>query len=234
MRACAFFVVAAALVLPASVASAEDEAPRPFLGTSPMGDFSGPVRSMQALKYRGVVRQQFDFSCGSAALATLLRFYGETPDEATTFRGMWKGGDHAQIRTLGFSLLDMKRYLAARGKPANGYQVTLADIEKAGVPGIALVTVKNYRHFVVVQGVRGDEVLIADPALGLRVETAAAFQKSWNGIFFAIDSDVSVARARFNAADRWSTVARAPLGARFADPLSIQALSLTAPFYRDF
>ena len=27
---------------------------------------------------------------------------------------------------------------------------------------------------------------------------------------------------------------RGPLGARFADPVSQQALALTAPFYRDF
>lgn len=224
----------APLALLTGTAEAAERAPQRFGLTNPLGDFAAPVRSMRDMKFQGVVRQQFDFSCGSAALATLLRFYGGMPTEAETFRGMWAEGDHAQIRTLGFSLLDMKRYLAARGKVANGYQVTLDQIEKAGVPGIALVTVKTYRHFVVVQGVRGGEVLIADPALGVRVETAAAFGKSWNGVFFVIDTDVPLAKSRFNAPHRWASFPRAPLGSRFADPISIQALSLTAPFYRDF
>lgn len=221
-----------ALSMP-TMASAKDAPPR-FLGFNPAADFSAPVRTMQDLKFAGVVRQQFDFSCGSAALATLLGLYGDRHGESATFRGMWSGGDHAQIRKLGFSLLDMRRYLAARGRIANGYKVTLAQIEQAGVPGIAVVTVKNYRHFVVVKGVRNGEVLIGDPALGLRVEPAAAFQKTWNGVFFAIDSDVDTGKARFNAPASWSAFARAPVGARFADPLSLQALSLTAPFYRDF
>ena len=204
------------------------------LGVSPLGDFAGGVRSMQELKFAGVVRQQFDFSCGSAALATLLRLYGDAHGEATTFRGMWAGGDRAQIRKLGFSLLDMKRYLATRGHIANGYKVTLDAIAAAGIPGIALVTVKTYRHFVVVTGVRNGEVLIADPALGLRVESVAEFGKTWNGVFFAIDAEVPRAKANFNADHAWAAYRRAPIGARFSDPLSLQMLSLTAPSFRDF
>ena len=232
-RAHLLAVALAAVVMPQVASAGADDRQR-FMGGTPAADIYAPVQSMQALKFRGVVRQQYDFSCGSAALATLLRFYGEAPAEQETFRGMWAGGDHKQIRTLGFSLLDMQRYLKARAKVANGYRVSLADVEKAGVPGIALVTIKSYRHFVVVQGVRGGEVLIADPALGVRVEAAETFRRSWNGILFVIDTDVPAARGRFNTAQRWAAYARAPLGSRFADPLSIQALSLTAPFYRDF
>lgn len=218
----------------AGVSAAAAREPLRFVGAAPVGDVSIPVRTMQDLKFAGVVKQQYDFSCGSAALATLLRLYGDRYGEVSAFRGMWAGGDHAQIRKLGFSLLDMKRYLAGTGRTANGYKVSLARIEAAGIPGIALITVRGYRHFVVVQGVRSGEVLVADPALGLRVESTKVFEKSWNGIFFVIDTDVAGGKATFNDPRRWAAYGRAPVGSRFTDPLSLQALMLTAPSYRDF
>lgn len=208
--------------------------PSIMFGPSGITDYQAPVRSMEELKYAGVVRQRFDFSCGSAALATLLRMYGDQHGEERAFRGMWSGGDQAQIRRLGFSLLDMKRYLDRLGRPANGYKVTLTQVADAGVPGIALIAPRGYRHFVVVLGVRNGEVLIGDPSLGLRIEPAEEFQRDWNGVYFAIDGELERGRAAFNRNARWAAFPRAPVGSRFADPLSLQALALTAPAYREF
>ena len=233
MRTCLVLASAAVLAASPGTAGARVEH-QDFIGSTPVGGISLPVRTMEDMRYANVVRQRYDFSCGSAALATLLSLYGDRQDEAASFRGMWAGGDHVQIRRLGFSLLDMKRFLASRGRTANGYHVSLDQIATAGVPGIALITVRGYRHFVVVEGVRRGEVLIADPALGLRVEPTATFTAAWNGIFFVIDGDLPRGRSAFNTAERWAAYARAPTGARFADPLSLQALSLTSPFYRDF
>lgn len=201
---------------------------------APVGDFRVPVRSVVEQRYAGVVRQQYDFSCGSAALATLLRFhYDFDVGEATAFRGMWARGDQAQIRRLGFSLLDMKRWLASRGIAADGYKVPLPKIAETGIPGIALIAIKNYRHFVVVKGVRDDEVLLGDPSAGVSVMPRREFEAAWNGIYFVITEDQKLARSRFNRAQQWAAFTRAPAGGRFADPVSQQALSLTAPFYGD-
>ena len=200
----------------------------------PVGDYAAPVGSVQARKFAGVERQRFDFSCGSAALATLLRYHYEYDvHEAMAFRGMWARGDQAQIRRVGFSLLDMKRWLASRGIRADGYKVPLEQVAKTGVPGIALINIRNYRHFVVVKGVTATEVLLGDPASGLIVEPRAKFEKSWNGIYFVLAADQDRARRHFNRASQWSAYARAPGGQPFSEPLSQQALMLTAPFYGD-
>src|SRR5690606_20299588 len=75
-----------------------------------------PTQSIQELKFAEVIRQQFDFSCGSAALATLLTYHYEDPtDEMQAFIAMYEQGDQERIRQAGFSLLDMKNYLAAVG-----------------------------------------------------------------------------------------------------------------------
>ena len=128
----------------------------------------------------------------------------------------------------------MKRYLAARGLRADGYKVTLADIAKRGIPGIALITIKKYRHFVVLKGVSHGEVLLGDPSLGLRTMPAAEFEKTWNGVYFVLNSNLDRARSGFNVGAQWASFARAPASGMFLQPVSLQSLALTAPFYRDF
>lgn len=193
-------------------------------------EFGLPVDSLIGRRFETVVRQQFDFSCGSAALATLLRYHYEDPQtEQTVFLGMFRDGDRAQIRRLGFSLLDMKRYLAARGISADGYRVSIAQIGAARLPGIALIDFNGYKHFVVVKGVIGDDILLGDPSLGLRRENVATFQRQWNGVFFVLNGRNAVAMRHFN---QGRDVALAP-GFRFyeeAEPLSLSGLELTRPF----
>lgn len=209
--------------------------PQFISASNSIGTFSVPVASMRALKFDTVVHQQYDFSCGSAALATLLRFhYGLPRSEGDVFTGMWREGDRARIRQVGFSLLDMKRYLAEQSLGADGYRVSLDAIAKRGLPGIALITIKGYRHFVVVKGIGTDTVLIGDPSLGLRTVSRRAFAKMWNGIYFVLTSDTAEGQRNFNGPRQWSALPRAPIGDPFLQPLSVQSLALTVPFYRDF
>lgn len=210
-----------------AAATTEEKANR--LNVSSALNFELPVTSLIGRRFETVVRQQYDFSCGSAALATLLRYHYDLPEtEQTAFVGMFRGGDQAQIRRLGFSLLDMKRYLAARGISADGYKVTLAQIASVRTPGIALIDFDGYKHFVVVKGVSGGSLILGDPSLGLRRESAATFLRQWNGVFFVLNGRTADAARHFNQA---SDIERAP-GARFfpqAEPLSLAGLELTRP-----
>ncbi len=215
--------------------AAQTAGPTRFVaGGGPVGTYELSVRSVVDRRFTGVIRQRYDFSCGSAALATLLRYhYDFDVAEDTAFRGMWAHGDRDQIRRLGFSLLDMKRWLGSRGIDANGYKVSLDRIAQTGVPGIALIAIKNYRHFVVVKGINRTEVLLGDPSSGVTVMPIAKFQAAWNGIYFVLGDDQTLAKSRFNEGRQWSAYSRAPVGARFSDPVSQQALLLTAPAYGD-
>src|SRR3546814_9354722 len=74
--------------------------------------FSIPVMSLKEKRWTNVVRQQYDFSCGSAAVATLLTYHYEMPtDEARAFEEMFVRGDQAKIQAEGFSMLDIKQFL---------------------------------------------------------------------------------------------------------------------------
>jgi predicted double-glycine peptidase len=196
-------------------------------------EFGLPVTSMIGRRFETVIRQQYDFSCGSAALATLLRYhYGEPQTEQTAFIGMFRDGDQEQIRRLGFSLLDMKRYLAGRKVAADGYRVTIDQIASARIPGIALVDFNGYKHFVVIKGIEGGSVLLGDPSLGLRRQPIRAFTKQWNGVFFVLNERNAIGQAHFN---HEADLDRAPAGRMFApsDPLSVAELALTRPLFNE-
>ncbi len=194
-----------------------------------------PVRSLQESKYAQVVRQQYDFSCGSAALATLLTFhYGNETAEQDAFGAMYAAGDKEKIATAGFSLLDMKSYLESIGYLADGYQASLDTLEEAGVPAIALINYRGYRHFVVVKGIRNDEVLIGDPALGIKFMSRDEFVSIWdNGVLFIIKNKPETGKEHFNQAAEWTLLARAPLGTALSRD-SLAELTVGLPRMGDF
>lgn len=189
-----------------------------------------PVKSIQERKFEQVVRQQYDFSCGSAALATLLTYhYAEPTSEQKAFSQMYEQGDQEKIARVGFSLLDMKSYLAKQGYEADGYQSSLDTLGNAGVPAIALITYKGYQHFVVIKGVEGREVLVGDPALGIKAVGRTDFEQMWsNGILFIIKNKSTVGQKYFNMDKEWRSLARAPMGVPLATE-SLAAVTLSLP-----
>lgn len=175
------------------------------------GVFRVPVTSLKEARSRTTVFQQHDFSCGSAAVATLLTFhYGHRVTEQEVFRAMFEKGDQAKIRKEGFSLLDMKNFLASRGYQANGFKEPLAKLERNGLPAIVLIQDNGYRHFVVVKGVKEGRVLLGDPAVGLRAMSIPDFEAKWpNRILFVVLNNTKQARA--NVPAEWATKPRAPI-----------------------
>jgi len=193
----------------------------------PGGGFRVDMGTMLDRRFYSVVRQRYDFSCGSAALATLMRYhYGIPVGEDTTFAGMWERGNQAAIRKSGFSLLDMKRYLAAHKLQTQGFKVTLDQIARTGVPGIALTVTRGYRHFVVIKGVSERDVLIGDPSRGLMRYSREEFTKNWDGLFFVITSARAVGEASFNRAAQWTSVGRPPINGRLSRPVEFEALRI--------
>lgn len=175
------------------------------------GPFNVPAVSMKESRYHSTMRQQYDFSCGSAALSTLLTYHYNYPvTEQFVFEEMYRNGNRARIQQAGFSLLDIKRFLEHHGFQANGYEAPLEKLESANIPAIVLLNERGYNHFVVVKGVRGDRVLIGDPAGGTRALTRKAFHAAWsNQILFVITNRIDV--ARFNAVADWRAAPAAPL-----------------------
>ena len=164
------------------------------------GTQSTPVALHQDLKPRAeftdahLVKQQYDYSCGSAALATLLNYYlGENLTERQIIEGLVEYGDRKQIEKLrAFSLLDMKRFVEKLGYKGAGYKAEMADLRTLGKPCIVPVEIFGYHHFCVFRGIVQDHVFLADPYLGNVSYPVEKFAKMWqrNVAFVVTDGDI--------------------------------------------
>ena len=78
------------------------------------------VQPFSEIRYRNIVRQAYDYSCGSAALTTILQHYlGRNFQERQVMEGLLHYGESDRIvDRRGFSMLDMKRLVTALGFPA--------------------------------------------------------------------------------------------------------------------
>lgn len=145
------------------------------------------VQSLRERKFSNIVEQKTDFSCGAAALATILRqAYWLDVDEEHVIKGMLVNADQDLVRTQGFSMLDMKRYIESIGMRARGYKIPPDKLEAVTIPVVVLTETRGYKHFVVLQRADKDWVYIGDPVLGQKRYTHDDFVKGWNGIVFAI------------------------------------------------
>jgi hypothetical protein len=149
-----------------------------------------PIRTLKDLRDEGVVRQRWDMSCGAAALSTILTYnYNDDTPEAAIVVWILHRVNPIRVRARGgFSLLELKHFAQARGYTAEGFSgVSLADLasEKSWV--ITPIHFKSFDHFVVVKGIVGDRVILADPGFGNVTMKTGRFMKIWkNGIVFVI------------------------------------------------
>ena len=176
------------------------------------GDVNIPITSLKQARLGRTLIQKYDFSCGSAAVATLLTHHYNYPvTEEAVFKEMYESGDQEKIHKEGFSLLDMKRYLEAHGFEADGFEQPLDKLNEARIPAIVLINANGYHHFVVVKGLQDDRVLIGDPAQGTRAVSRKSFEESWkNGLLFVIHNRMD--KAQFNLAADWRIAPHAPIG----------------------
>lgn len=147
------------------------------------------VEPLAVQKFQNVVRQQYDYSCGSAALTTLLDYYlGRNFRERQVMEGLLRFGETERIvERRGFSLLDMKRLVTALGHPSGGFRADADDLRELDHPAIAPINHAGFKHFVVIRAVYEDRVYLADPAQGNISFTMKRFLDIWdNNILFIV------------------------------------------------
>lgn len=161
-----------------------------FGGVVPGTMITKNIISMRERHFIDMVPQQTDFSCGAAALATILNYaYGYDFSEADVIAGMLKVSNPELVQTKGFSLLDIKHYVETLGLRGRGYTVNPEILDRIKIPTIVLLDIRGYKHFVVLKKATPEKVYIADPALGNRVMDRQDFVDGWNKVTFAVIGD---------------------------------------------
>ncbi|MEH6710988.1 MAG: C39 family peptidase [Paraglaciecola polaris] len=199
------------------------------------GQYSIKVSSIAEQRFKTIYKQKYDFSCGSATLASLLSFhYDDVVNELNVFKDMFEHGNQEKIKHQGFSLLDMKHYLSRRGYHANGFKISLQQLSSAQVPAITIINNNGYMHFVIIKGSTNDAVLVGDPAIGLKSIKKTKFEEMWgNRILFVIQDRKEIAANHYINDQQWDHQIRANLGLAI-DHASLGLFNVLQPSSVDF
>jgi predicted double-glycine peptidase len=121
-----------------------------------------PVKSWKTLRDEQIVKQDLDYSCGAASMATLLNsFYGQNVTEEALLKAMDIGDGRASFE-------DMAKALPQFGFRAQGFAASWDQLTRLKLPVIVYVKHRKNDHFSVLRGINQDTVLLADPSLGNR------------------------------------------------------------------
>lgn len=133
-----------------------------------------PVRNWKNLRDERIVKQDLDYSCGAASLATLLNgYYGQDVTEKELLIAMDKQDGRA-------SFDDMARALAQHGFKAQGFAASWEQLVRLKMPVVVYLKHRKDDHFSVLRGISADAVWLADPSLGNRTYSRAQFMKMWH------------------------------------------------------
>ena len=146
--------------------------------------------TVKELRDLHIVKQQEDYSCGAAALATLLIYYfGDQTTEKellTLLEQDLTDEERTRKATRGFSLLDLKRVAQAKGYRAGGFRLSMSQLAQVSAPVIVFLEPLDYKHFAVYRGLDRGRVYIADPARGNLRMTLGRFLSEWSGVVFVL------------------------------------------------
>ncbi|PCN59276.1 C39 family peptidase [Acinetobacter sp. YT-02] len=131
------------------------------------------IKSWKEIRDKNIVKQDLDFSCGAASIATLLNgYYNQRTTEQQVLKIMDKGD-------LIASFDDMQKALNTLGFEAKGYAVSLETLKKLKIPVIAYIKHRKNDHFTVISGINDHFVRVSDPSLGQRILNIHQFKNMW-------------------------------------------------------
>ena len=161
-----------------------------ILGAVVFPSFADPITPYRTLRYEKVIGQTSYYTCGPAAVATLLtHYYGQPTGESEILELSEKAmqGSGKKPEERGVTALALKQALSDKGIQARGMRLTLASLadyfSKGGLPVVLHVT-KPQMHYVLAVGMVGDWVILGDPSWGRRVQPLRALvnEQGFSGV----------------------------------------------------
>ncbi len=125
----------------------------------------------RALRNQYIVMQQRDYSCGAAALATIMKHYwgDDSMTEQRLLRVIESTLTVAELNDRfqnGLSMADLRKVAVSEGYVATVGRVSLEQLAEVKVPVVVAINYRGYDHFVVVRGIVDGWVYLADPTRG--------------------------------------------------------------------
>ncbi len=133
-----------------------------------------PIKSWIEFKNENLTRQEYDYSCGSASLSTILKYYYSLDiDEKDILDAVLesKGYDISKKAKLEeenttLSFFDLASYAQTKGFKAVGLALDMKSLSKLKAPVILFVKIRKNEHFSIYKNMDKNYVYMADPSFG--------------------------------------------------------------------
>lgn len=182
MKNSSSLVVAVVLLLGTCTATTQAQVSYAPVRDAPR-NFQVHVKSWTAFRDQNVVKQQRDYSCGAAAVATLCRYYwGDNVTEAQVLRIVEGSLTREELQERvqnGLAISDLRVAAVKMGYLSTIGKLTIAKLHEAKVPLVVALRLEESNHFVVVRGIRYGWVYLADPIRGNVRMPLWEFEQRW-------------------------------------------------------
>ncbi|MBN2788323.1 MAG: C39 family peptidase [Paludibacteraceae bacterium] len=141
-----------------------------------------PIKSWIEFKNDKLTRQRYDYSCGSAALSTLLSYYYDANvselmilESVLEAKGVEEEPSELENQQglNGLSFYDLSQYASSQGFKAIGIALGMQELKKLQIPVIVFVKIRKQEHFTVLKKMDEHYAYLADPSFGnIRVNHA--------------------------------------------------------------
>ena len=137
---------------------------------------SFPLKTWKDLRDAGIEKQDKDYSCGSAATATILRsFYGLDVHEKDILDEVIRIGNDGTASFSDLELAVRKFTFKAIGLSAN-----FEKLKTIKIPAIVYLRYRDTNHFSVIRGINEEGVVwLGDPSWDNRKFTEYQFKNMW-------------------------------------------------------
>lgn len=160
--------------------------PQPIALSTGALHFKKPVKTWKDFLEQNIVMQKFDYSCGAAALATLMQSYFQDDiTEKDILEDIVKKlnkEDFGDRKEKGLSLLDLKEFAERSGYQAMGVKLKFSALPQLLGPVLVYLETSEYKHFAILRGIKEDRIFLADPSRGNIRLSVFEFAKEWPGI----------------------------------------------------
>ncbi len=141
-------------------------------------------KTFLSLKQEQIVMQKFDYSCGSASLATLMNYFKKGILEKDILNSIKKSvskKEYQQILDEGLSLKNLRDAAEGMGFKATGLAIKPNDLYQANIPILVFLKKKMLNHFTVFTAYHNGVIHIKDPVLGHQLLSEEEFEKMYQG-----------------------------------------------------
>jgi hypothetical protein len=146
--------------------------------------------SYLGLRFEATVRQQHEFTCGAASLATIFTYYWQVPvseeQVLAALRDRYSEKQIAKISETGLSFDDLIFVANKFGFAAEGAKIPRDQLAVLAGPVIVHLDAGKLQHFVVLRRVGEGVYYLSDPILGAVAMHADDFAAQYTGNALAV------------------------------------------------